>query len=189
MRNHGMNQDNGRIQLRALFDLAKKKEIEKYVNDKKMFGSDLADFIMNFEYFGIGFWHFPVFRTFEPEHLSIEIKDLDCFQPSCRGDEEKEKRERKVYNRIKQVFRDRRVLATHFFPKLDSSEWNLIYFDQRDTSKYNSHWAEGSHIHFSSSKWHRNSAQEIWEMINKIKPVFPSSVHISFTQDLTGEIS
>ena len=178
------NQDG--IELTELFTLEKKRDLESYTRGKSMHASNLGDFILSCKYFPLGYGHFRVIHNTEPEHLKIGLENLDCLQPSRRSNKDNDRAIRKLGTRINQLFKDRRYLVSHFFPKLDASKWHLIYFDQRDTSKHDSHWKVGSHIHFVSSLWQNISIEEIWTKIHEEKPKFSSAIHISYIDDLSG---
>ncbi|MBD3157810.1 MAG: hypothetical protein GF309_03385 [Candidatus Lokiarchaeota archaeon] len=180
-----MDDNQDRIDLGKLFGLERKNKVEKYIKGKRLYGSDFGDFLLLMQYFPLRYWHFPIYNRIEPSHLQIELENLDCLQPDCNGKEETQESVRKLLTRINQLSKERRLLATHFFPRLDLKRWHLIYFDQRDTNKHDSHWRWGSHMHFASSLWHRCSIEEIWEEMHRSKPNYPASLHIPYCDDLS----
>lgn len=118
------NKQDG-IDITGLFKLEKKRAIESYTRGKSIHASRLGDFILSGEYFHLGYLHFPVIHNTEPEHLKIGLDNFICLQPSRRSNEDNDRAVRKLGSRINQLFKDRRYLVSHFFPKLDASKWHL----------------------------------------------------------------
>ena len=85
--------------------------------------------------------------------------------------------------KISSIFDERRLLSGHLLFNADSSNWHLLYFDQRDMARQNNHWEAGSHIHLINHLWPKWTAQTIWDEFRTGNPMMKGALHLKYAED------
>ena len=160
-----------------LFEIDKKKELEKYCKDLVISSDNFWSLINNS--IKINYYYFRKFRDFVPEKLQIKHEDFDALSDLKLG--EKIDGQAKIFfNKIDQMSIQRRFLIAHLFIKIDNKEkWHLFYFDQKDLN--DNHWRGGSHLHFVNYLWPNYNPNDIWDTFNKSNASIGGKLHIKFS--------
>ncbi len=169
-----------------LLSFTKKSELTKYAKSLTIHKSDLANFILAAKLGGSDYLHSAHHRDFVPEHLVPKKGDINKIVANEAG--VLEGQSQKIVNKLGQIFVQRRLLSGHMFYVPDHSFWHFFYFDQRDTSRRDNHWKNGSHIHFINHLWPDRTAKSVWEEFTTGKPIMKNSIHINY-QDMEGDDS
>lgn len=165
--------------LLGLFNLGRKREIERYCQNLIITSEDFAKVLLASRITGLGPYRYAChFREITPDELKLrenELTSLGKSEPGpLKGDALKSVR------KIDQMFRDRRLLSVHLFYTHSQNYWHMFYFDQRDYQSSRNHWKHGPHIHYSHDSFTKVSLNDIWSLIVAEKPVFPPSIHIRY---------
>lgn len=125
--------------------------------------------------------HQIYYRDFIPEHLIPTKEEDEAIKNNGLG--LIQGKAKKWANKISQIFIDRRYLVGHLFYTEDLKYWHFFYFDQRDLSNDENHWAKGSHIHFINYLWPQYTASSVWEHFTNGNPIMKGSVHIQYVNE------
>ena len=162
-----------------IFDLEKKSDVEKYCKGITITSEALADCIFSGRIGNLKPYNYQsAFLNITPEHLELNDDDLRAMAGAKIGPVEGEVKT--AFNKIGSSFDQRKLLNVHLFYTSAMEHWNMFYFSQRDTTKYNNHWELGPHIHYSSELFVSSPLDEVWKLINQNKPKVPKSVHIKY---------
>jgi len=107
----------------------------------------------------------------------------DIAALSTNGDDPAPQVIDRVVRRLSNSARSRRLYAAHLFYEPSGKRWRLIYFTQRDRSRFDNHWAGGPHIHISSEHFTQSDINSVWEAACEKKPSLPKSLHIRYVED------
>ena len=166
-------------QMRILFNLERKREIEQHCKKLTINSDDLASILLAAQTIGFPPYSYVCHHVeISPETLEPSAKELSALANAglgvLSGDALKASR------KIDQSFKDRKLLTIHLFHLPSHERWHIFYFDQRDYKKNGNHWVHGSHIHYSHSSFTREPLMEIWAKIRKPKPELPPCLHVRY---------
>lgn len=165
--------------LGALFNLGRKREVERYCRDLVITSEDFADVVLAARIAGFGPYTYTChFREIAPESLEPSQEEINALGRSGVG--ALSGNALKAARKMDQLFRDRRLLATHLFYSRLYKYWHMFYFDQRDYQPSGNHWDHGPHLHYSQYSFTRESLQAIWQRVCAVKPELPPSVHVRY---------
>ncbi|SED60238.1 hypothetical protein SAMN05444161_3564 [Rhizobiales bacterium GAS191] len=157
-----------------LFNLFQKKNVRRFCRSECISQSHLFEIIVACETGQLPWLHKLRYRYFVPPHLEPTAKDREAMLTDDLkvGDTIPD-----YLRRMTRIFDERRYLVGHIFYSADLSNWHLLYFDQRDLSTRNNHWAGGSHVHVVNWLTVRRDAKVVWEEFNAGKPHM-SGLHV-----------
>jgi hypothetical protein len=163
----------------TIFNIDKKKQLEKHCRSITIFGEDFANLILACATDVLpSYHHWRHHREFQPEHLHLKDDDLRALVANGVGP--MQPRARKTVNKVEALFEERRLLSGHIFFTADLARWHLFYFDQRDFSEHKNHWKGGAHIHLINHLWPGRSAQEVWTQFCTGNPNMRGAFHVRF---------
>lgn len=166
--------------LRRLLGLEKKREVQNLARSLRITGDDFVSLILSCERLESGYIHLIHHRDIVPEHLRLTANDLQTMGDGVEVGKQLEGGARKVFNKITQTFKDRRLLTGHLFISGDGTRWHFFYFDQRDYAPGANHWVQGAHMHFVNYLWPEFTAEEIAVQFTNGNPSMGGSIHIRF---------
>ena len=171
--------------LQGLVDLinaADKRTAKKICRDLVVDGEDLFDLIMAGRSGLLEPYHYAChFADYTPPHVQPTTEQMSAL--SSHGEGEFTGNAARAITRIGQMFKERRLFAAHLFYLPEQDFWSLLYFDQRDRSRFNNHWKVGGpHIHYSCEAFTSDSLHNVWQAICQIQPLAPSSEHIRYVE-------
>jgi len=162
-----------------LFNLDKKAEVKKHCREVTISSEVLADVVFNGRIGNLENYIYQcAFINITPEHLELTEANLKTMVEVKPGPIEG--KAKTAFNKIDTSFEQRKLLNVHLFHTPSKEYWNMFYFTQRDTTKYNNHWKHGPHIHYSSDLILSTPIDEVWKLINQRKPRLPKSEHIKY---------
>lgn len=165
--------------LLGLFNLSKKREVERYCQELVISSSDFASVLYAGRVADLGPYKYAChFHESTPDHLHPNKDELAAL--AANGVGELRGSALKAMQKVTQVFRDRRMLAMHLFYTPSQKYWHLFYFDQRDHEDRNNHWKHGPHIHYSQDIFTREPLPQVWANATAEKPIFPPSIHVRY---------
>lgn len=165
--------------LLGLFNLSKKRGVEKYCQEIVISSHDFASVLLAGRVAGLGPYKYAChFHESTPDHLHPNKDELAAL--AANGVGQLRGAALKAMRKVNQVFRDRRMLAMHLFYTPSQKYWHLFYFDQRDHEDRNNHWKHGPHIHYSQDLFTREPLPQVWANATAEKPVFPPSLHVRY---------
>lgn len=161
--------------LKNLLEISTKSELKKYSRTISINLRDFANLICNCH--TLGYNHQIRYHDFVPQHLIPTEKDRDAIGSASGG--KLEGNAKTAWNKIRQIFTDRRCLIAHVF--YNATKWHLFYFDQRDfETQTKNHWKEGSHIHFVNFLWTQYNINTINDIFDNCKTSISGKLHIRF---------
>jgi hypothetical protein len=165
--------------LLMLCNLRSKSEVEKLCRSLTIRQRDFVTFVV-YAQSGVfdPYKYACAFRDRQPPNLIPTAKERAAISASGIGRPLQHKA-KKAFDKMSQMFRDKRALAAHLIYTLDHAHWSLFYCDQRDTRAADNHWEHGPHLHFVSSIWIRLDAATVYQQVTHGKCRFPA-VHIRF---------
>lgn len=157
-----------------MFSLTKKNEVMKYAAGITITGRELKNIILGCKH--LGYLYFQQQAVIAPEHLSPKDEEISSLSNKFEHPH-KLKLQQKFVSKIKQSFKDRKLLIFHLFTA-STKEWHLIYFNEKDSDVLtNNHWGKGPHIHFVNYLWGNIDLENLWNNF----PKFPSNgLHIKY---------
>jgi ribosomal protein S18 len=159
--------------LKTIFDYTKKSKLVAYCERIKISEDELGLLIHNCAQ--IGYKHQSKFKEFVPENRKILDSDVS---------ELKQGNPRKLSNKVKGIFEERKKYHVHLFEK--DNEWHCFYFTYRDISEKNQ-FKLGSHLHYVSYLWTNYRKRQVWESFDKrVVDIKVKGVHIQLE---TSEIN
>jgi len=165
--------------LLGLFNLAKKKDIERYCRDLIVSSEDLTKILLVGRVTGLGQYNYAChFDDIIPHHLHPKDAEHDALANNGVGPLTGDAR--KAMRKIGQIFKDRSLMAVHLFYTPSKKYWHMFYFDQRDYNARNNHWKLGPHIHYSQDSFINEPLDSIWARVVSQTPQFPPSIHIRY---------
>lgn len=165
--------------LLGLFNLSKKREVERYCQELVISSHDFASVLLAGRVAGLGPYKYAChFNESTPDHLHPKKDELAALATNGVG--QLRGPALKAMRKVNQVFLDRRMLAMHLFYTSSQKFWHLFYFDQRDYEDCNNHWKHGPHIHYSQDLFTREPLSQVWAKATAEKPVFPPSLHVRY---------
>ena len=180
-----MAESQGFRDLMTLLSLDKKSDLIRYAKGMTITGDDLVRLIVGAEASLIGYGHEIYHRQILPEQLRITAQDLVEMANAAKATGVVHGKGLSTLNKVKQSFKDRRLLAGHMFSDAESGRWHFFYFDQRDYSESENHWEQGAHIHFLNHLWPEYSMDDLGQQFAVGNPKFRGSVHIRFEDTRT----
>lgn len=128
----------GASRLLELFNIADKKSVKKYCQDLILTPKDLSSIIIVGQLGALEPYQYAChFVEIVPSHLPLTTNDREALQTNGVGPLSPSAT--KACKKVAQVFKDRRLFATHLFFTPSHDYWHLLYFDQRDTDTENNH--------------------------------------------------
>jgi len=85
-------------------------------------------------------------------------------------------------HRLTNMAKSRRLYAAHLFYLPSGERWRLIYFNQRDRSRFGNHWEHGEHIHITSEHFTQLDLDSVWSAACASKPNPPKGLHVRYTR-------
>jgi hypothetical protein len=165
--------------LLGLFNLSKKRDVERYCQNLVVTSEDFADVLLASRVAGLGPYRYAChFAEMTPNHLHPKDEELTAL--GANGVGPLKGSALKAMRKVNQIFRDRRLLAMHLFYVPSQKYWHLFYFDQRDNDDHKNHWKHGPHIHYSQDLFTKEPLGEVWSRATSDKPSFPPSLHIRY---------
>lgn len=165
--------------LLGLFNLSKKREVERYCQSLVITSEDFANVLLAARIAGLGPYRYAChFHELTPEHLHPKQEELSALGSNGVGPLKGPAL--KAIRKMDQIFRDRRLLAMHLFYSPSQKYWHLFYFDQRDYEARGNHWKHGPHIHYSQDLFTREPLEQMWSRATSDKPSFPPSRHVRY---------
>lgn len=162
-----------------LFNIPKKKEVERYARDLVITSEALSSLILTAQVAGLGAYKYACHhKEITPEHLEPSESERTALGTNGVGPIKGEAR--KFVTKINQIFKVRRLFSAHVFYSRSKAYWHMFYMDQRDYTKRENHWKHGPHIHYSNNCFTNESLDEVWQKVTAISPKPPSSVHIRY---------
>lgn len=163
----------------GLFNLSKKKQVERYCQDIVITSEDFANVLLAARITGLGPYRYAChFQEATPEHLHPKNEELSALGSNGVG--KLKGPALKAMWKVNQIFRDRRLLAMHLFYTPSQKYWHLFYFDQRDYDARENHWKHGPHIHYSQDLFTKEPLEQVWSHATSDKPRFPPSLHVRY---------
>ena len=163
----------------ALFNLSKKKEVEAHCRRLAIRSEEFADVLLAARVAGLGpYVYANHFVELAPPSLQPSNDELQALGGNGLG--KLSGKALKAIRKVDQMFKDRRLLAVHLFYARSLKYWHMFYFDQRDYSAENNHWAHGPHLHYAHDSFTREPLTEVWRKVQESEPVFPKSVHVRY---------
>jgi hypothetical protein len=162
----------------ALFTIKKKQKLRQHCRTITITKSDFADLIWRAKLGNLPWSHCAYCRQFVPEHLRLSEKDLAALGSTGVGPLQPEAET--AFNKIREMFDDRRLLSGHMFFNANLSDWHFFYFDQRDFAEKGNRWVGGSHIQFINRLWPKRTAQSVWKEFCSGNPQMRDGLHIRF---------
>jgi hypothetical protein len=163
----------------GLFNLKKKKEVERYCRKLVITSEDLADLILAGRVGGFGPLRYAChFAETRPEHLEPRQAELAALASNGVGSVSGAAL--KAVRKMNQLFNERSLLSTHLFYEPSQKYWHMFYFDQRDFTDRKNHWKQGPHIHYSQDMFTKEPLALVWSSATSDKPEFPPSVHVRY---------
>jgi hypothetical protein len=176
---HQMNIEEERLKsFVKIFEISSKKDLLRYCKNLTIHSDDFVNIILAAEAGVIGYRHRIHYRDIVPKHLHPKPEEIQG-QPLAEGSELQGK-PLKFFNKVRQIFRDRRYLVGHMFYSPNLKYWHFFYFDQRDLDKYQNRWKHGPHIHFLNYLWPEHTCQSVWNKFIAENPTVRSSIHIRY---------
>ena len=162
-----------------LFNMERKREIERYCNDLVITSEDLTDILLAAQVAGIPPYLYAChFHDIQPESLQPTDEQLAALSQNGVGPLGKQAA--KVVRKVDQMFKNRRLLAIHLFYTPNQKYWHLFYFDQRDYSATDNHWKHGPHIHYCHDSFTNEPLESVWAKATAEKPQLPPELHIRY---------
>ncbi len=84
--------------------------------------------------------------------------------------------------RLTNMAESRRLYSAHLFYLPSGERWRLIYFNQRDRSRFGNHWKLGEHIHISSEHFTRSDLDSVWSAACASRPTPPKGLHVRYVR-------
>jgi len=160
--------------LASLFAIQRAADLKKFCRREAIAKKEFAATIFACEMGLLPWRHLISHRNFVPDHLQPTDEELSSVGAVTVGD-----RVPKAFRKIMSQFDERRMLVGHIFFNEDLSKWHLVYFDQRDASDRQNHWAEGSHLHLIN--WLLRPGQDAdkaWREFHNGNPKLRGALHI-----------
>jgi len=160
--------------LRALFQLNKKADVERYASQLTITDEELCDLISGCG--ELGYTHDVQFKEFSPAHLEVTA---ESFRQAARSNDDGQRA--KLFNKIRAGFEERKVAAAHMFYNGEGL-WHLFYFSCKETDEEeNNHWAHGTHVHFVNYLWPGIDPSNFWENFGENRQIrVAGPCHIRF---------
>lgn len=163
----------------GLFNLSKKRDVERYCQDLVVTSEDFANVLLAGRVVGLGpYLYASHFSETTPEHLNPKEHELAALGTNGVG--QLKGAALKAMRKVNQIFRERCLLAMHLFYVPSQKFWHVFYFDQRDNEALANHWKHGPHIHYSQDSFTRQPLETVWAKATAEKPSFPPSIHIRY---------
>jgi hypothetical protein len=163
----------------GLFNLQKKREVERYCQNLVITSEDLSSLILTGRVGSFGPFRYAChFAESRPEHLEPQESELAALATNGVGPAKGAAL--KALRKMDQIFTERRLLSTHLFYERSQKYWHMFYFDQRDFTDRINHWKHGPHIHYAQDMFTRDPLAVIWPRVLAEKPDFPPSLHIRY---------
>ena len=165
--------------LLQLFNLERKRDVERYCSDLVITSEDLTDLLLAASVAGIPPYCYAChFHDLQPE--SLQPTEAQLMALGSNGVGPLSKQAAKAVKKVSQTFKDRRLLSLHLFYTLDQKYWHLFYFDQRDYSGIDNHWKHGPHIHYCHDSFTNEPLASIWARATADQPSLPPELHIRY---------
>jgi hypothetical protein len=160
--------------LGALFAINNVGDLKTFCKRAVLSKREFATYISGCNY-GIFPWRHEILsRDYVPEHLNPTKEEMSSVAGAKAGDPLP-----KGLRKIMSILDQRRLLVGHIFYNHDLNNWHLLYFDQRDTTAYDNHWMNGSHIHLISWLMRPNqNADMAWKDFQQHNPKLSGKLYI-----------
>lgn len=162
-----------------LFNIDKKRQLERHCNTFVVTGGALAQLILA----GRSGLLAPLLYAghhgdFVPEDVQLNDDDYEGLSAATAGP--LQGAAKKAFNKIVQTSEVRRLFSAHLFYWPDHRYWYLFYFDQRDRAAKNNHWRGGSHIHLVTDLWPNLKLADVWQKVGSGDLNFPNKIHLRY---------
>jgi hypothetical protein len=167
-------------QLVGLFNLKKKREVERYCRSLVLTPRAFTDIILCARTGGLDHYKYACrFRHTMPAHLNpssdeIQAAGRDLKVGPLQG------AAKKFTRKVFQGFEDRRLFAAHLFYTPCHTWWHVFYFDQRDRDEYRNHWRNGAHIHYANDLFTHLALDEVWDRVSSGDINFLNGAHLRY---------
>lgn len=163
----------------GLFDITKKRDVERYCQSLVITSEDFADLILAGLLGSVAQYEYVKhFHEIMPDQLIPKDSELDALANNGVG--RIEKPAQKALSKLNQAYIDRRLLAVHLFYVPSQKYWHMFYFDQRDYKATGNHWKHGPHIHYTQDLFTNEPLSTVWAKATKENPEFPPSLHVRY---------
>ena len=173
-----MDKDDTLKAFLKIFEIGTKKELLKHCKTTVIHSDHFANFIGLAEAGLLQYRHLIHYRDLVPEHLHPKPEEIQGIPLTVGA--KLEGKPLTFFNKVQQIFRDRRYLVGHMFYSSNLKYWHFFYFDQRDLSRYGNHWKHGPHIHFLNFLWPEYTCETLWNQFITRNPTLRSSMHIRY---------
>ncbi|MBB1601060.1 hypothetical protein [Variovorax sp. UMC13] len=165
-------------QLLELFNLSKKNEVSKFCRQLTITRDDLYSLILGGRAGVLEPYRYAChFDQLVPATRHLTDADLQNLSDAKVGVASPALR--KVIRKVDQAMIERRLFAAHLFYVPGGEHWHLLYFDQRDRSRYGNHWKQGGpHIHYVRDGYVNEDLRQMWAQVCARPPRPPSGEHI-----------
>ena len=168
--------------LLPLFNIDKKRELQRYCNDLVIHSNDFVALILLGQDGLLGSYHYANhYMDKVPHHLHPNAEEHAAMQDAKAGP--LNDTSKKFLTKVAQMFEERRYIAAHLFYTPCQYHWHLFRFDQRDRSTEKNHWEQGPHIHLTSSLWPGQRLRKVWGRVKAGDKHLPSGIHIRYLDD------
>lgn len=167
--------------LLTLLNVRTKREAERHCQTLVIYGCDLAGLIMASKVGALHPYKYVCcFNEKSPWHLIPKNTELKAASTLKVGPLDGQAG--KLFRKLFQTMKDRRVFAAHLFYTADYTCWHILYFDQRDVDVHRPHWEHGPHIHYANDTFHNGNLEQIWRSVCEGKTAFLKPLHVRFQQ-------
>lgn len=163
----------------GLFNLKKKREVERYCQKLVITSEDLSSLILAGRVGSFGPFKYAChFTECRPGHLEPKQSELAAL--ASHGVGLAKGAALKAIRKMDQIFKERRLVSAHLFYERSQKYWHMFYFDQRDFTGTKNHWKHGPHIHYAQDMFTREPLARIWSRVVSERPEFPPSLHVRY---------